>query len=89
MASVYRIPHADKIAHFLLMGLLAFFVALAAAEHRVHRWLFLLSAVITLEEFSQMFIATRNFSWIDLLFSLLGVVCFGWWGARLAKPKSC
>ncbi len=87
LAVLYGFPMGDKVGHFLLMGLLAFFVALAVSPQRVRIWLGLLAAGIMLEEISQAFFPSRNFSLLDLVFSLLGVVVFGWLGAWLARRR--
>ncbi len=84
---LYGFPMGDKVGHFLLMGMLAFFVALAAPPARLRFWLILLIVGIVLEEISQAFLPYRSFSLLDLFFSLLGVAVFGWLGARLARRR--
>jgi len=79
-----KIPYGDKLGHFLLMGLLAFFVNLLfkCAEFKVLKLSFLKGSVIvffviTLEEFSQIFIETRSFDLGDLGSDYLGILVFG------------
>ncbi|MCG8590060.1 MAG: VanZ family protein [Proteobacteria bacterium] len=79
-----RIPSSDKLGHFLLIGLLAYSAVVTLAPRRVAGRRFgalascgMVAAVITLEEFSQTFIATRSFSWLDLGASYAGIAAFG------------
>ena len=84
---LYRFPMGDKVGHLLLNGMLAFLVALAAGPKKAGIWLGLLAVAITLEEFSQAVLPNRTFSLLDLAFSLLGIVVFGFLGARLARGR--
>jgi len=77
------IPQGDKIGHFVMMGLLALVVNLAMGDKpccrwKIGRWAVLSGTLIvaffvTLEEFSQMFVATRTFNPLDLLADYLGM----------------
>ncbi len=85
---IRSVPGADKLGHFLLMGLLSFLlnVSLGCRSIRIAGKLFLLGSVIvialvTLEEFSQLFIRYRTFDLIDLAADYTGIWIFG----RLAR----
>ena len=78
------IPGRDTTSHFLVMGLLAFFVSLGFSSSRL--WgrrlgtigcTLLVAAVVTLEEGSQALIPTRSFALRDLLASYGGIVVAG------------
>ncbi|MCI0485170.1 MAG: VanZ family protein [Blastocatellia bacterium] len=81
---IKAIPFHDKLGHFFLMGLLSFVVALSFPGSRVRLWGFnilksslVVAGLVTLEEFSQLFIAFRSFSLADLFFDYLGIILFG------------
>ncbi len=81
---VYLIPYGDKWGHFILMGLLAFFVNLffKCEKLKIFKLSFLKGSVIiltivTLEELSQIFIDSRSFDLLDLTFDYLGILLFG------------
>ena len=87
---LHKIPGLDKAGHFLLMGLLSFFVNMVFQASRTK--IFSLNAlkgnllvflIVALEEFSQIFLVHREFSLVDLLFDLAGIILFGrlaaWW----------
>ena len=86
LAIVYEIPRADKVAHFLLYGILVLLIDLTLIrsypEHSRGRIaLFsglVLALLIGLEEFSQRLFANRTFSLVDLTASYLGVFLFSW-----------
>lgn len=78
------IPFFDKIAHFLLSGLLSFLVNLVAKAKTAKLWKirYLLGSIIvltvvTLEELSQLFLVGRTFDSGDILSSFLGIFIFG------------
>lgn len=94
-----HIPHYDKLGHFILMGILAFLSTITIAPilpyKQIKSTLIVLGGVlllIALEEYSQIFIATRTFSYADFACDFLGVVAFGWLGhfyvINLAPDKS-
>ncbi len=93
LAIVYEIPRADKIAHFLLYGILAFLIDLTLMrsypDHSRGRIaLFsglVLALLIGLEEFSQRLFADRTFSMVDLTASYLGVLLFSWIAVRARR----
>lgn len=81
---VGNVPYGDKIGHFILFGGLAFLVnlSLGARSFCLKRFSYLLGSlivllVITIEEFTQIFMRGRTFSWIDLLCGYAGVLFFG------------
>ena len=81
---LYMFPHGDKIGHLLLIGTFTFLVqqiliikqSFDIQKKRASRAAFIITILITIEEISQYFIKTRNFSIIDLLFSYLGILLF-------------
>jgi len=77
IANLYNYPDGDKLGHFLLMGSLAFGVALALPRGWKLRGLLILAGLLTLEEFSQLLFARRTFDLLDLACSLAGVTVFG------------
>ncbi len=84
------IPGGDKTGHFVLFGLMSFFLNSALDGKLINFHLlkmmkgsFILIVIITIEELSQYFIPTRTFSLLDLGASYLGVYCFG----ELSKSK--
>ena len=82
---IYKIPGGDKLGHFFLMGILSFLVNSALITKIKKRYskyilrgsLFIM-AIVTIEEFSQIFLEYRAFSVIDLLFDYLGIILFGY-----------
>jgi len=93
LGRVYEIPHADKVGHFTLYGILALLINLTffrtlPAQRR--KWVALISGLalalfIGLEEFSQQYFAERTFSLIDLSASYLGVIFFSWLAIKKNK----
>jgi len=90
------IPFADKIAHFTLVGLMAFFVNLLlnCRRFQFRKSQFLLGSVIvallfTVEEASQYFIPVRTCDVVDLMCNYLGIFVFGklalWYNDRKSK----
>lgn len=89
---LYDFPNGDKLGHFVLFGLLNFFLTfafLSRFQQNPKRFAlsagFILAAVITAEEFSQRYFSTRTFDLGDLTASLLGVFIGGWIAWRLKK----
>jgi polysaccharide biosynthesis protein VpsQ len=90
---VGNIPYGDKLGHFFLMGFLSFLVNLVFSARNVGfgkiRYLLgslIVLVVVTIEEFSQLFIRGRTFSVSDLIADFLGIFIFGEL-ARLAYHK--
>ena len=78
------IPYFDKIAHFFLMGGFSFLVnlVLRVREFSVWKFRYLLGSlivliIVTIEEFSQIFISGRAFDLGDLVADYLGIFIFG------------
>lgn len=72
------------MGHFILMGVLSFLVNLTLQGARrsiFSREVLLGSLIVTmfvvLEELTQIFIPSRTFSLVDLLFDFLGIYSFG------------
>lgn len=82
--TVHDLPYGDKALHFLLFGGLALVANLAFAS-RGRRSLaraivigsILVLIVATVEEYSNRFVARRDWSLGDLTANYLGVVCLG------------
>jgi polysaccharide biosynthesis protein VpsQ len=78
------IPYGDKLGHFFLMGGLSFLINLLL-QARIVRFgklriligSLLVLSVVTIEEFSQLFIRGRTFDWTDLVADLAGIIIFG------------
>lgn len=45
-------------------------------------------SLISVEEFSQIWIASRNFDFVDLFFDLVGIYCFGWLASFNLRTRS-
>jgi VanZ family protein len=83
------IPFGDKVGHFFMYGLLAFVMNFALkfrsfgksliSQHGAVVILMLSSA----EEFNQIFVATRTFSFLDLAANLCGVLVFTWLAVKV------
>lgn len=78
------IPYGDKIGHFVLFGVLAFLVNFTFGMRNFYfgRFGYLVSSLIvmigiTIEEFTQIFMRGRTFSWLDLFCGYAGIVVFG------------
>lgn len=94
-ALVRRVPGADKTGHFILIGLLAFFVIWAvmdvssrSSRSACIKSMLVLAAIITLEELTQLFLRFRGFSYADLAFDYLGILLFGCLAAFLQRRQS-
>jgi hypothetical protein len=81
---VAHIPGRDFTGHFLLIGLLTLTVNLALRRRRIERFgmhfqvgSLIVLPVVTLEEFSQLWISTRGFSPLDLAADYLGIWLLG------------
>lgn len=84
LSFVGNIPYGDKIGHFVLFGVLAFLVnfTFGMRSFSFGRFEYLLGSlivmiVITAEEFTQIFMRGRTFSWLDLLCGYAGILVFG------------
>lgn len=81
---VGKIPYGDKIGHFILMGTLSLLVNSVLKAKTFKIWKFgylsgslIVLAIVSLEEFSQMFIAGRSFDLSDLTTDYSGIFIFG------------
>src|SRR5690606_3735337 len=81
---LYDFENGDKLVHFILFGLLIFFITLAfiALPNRVASRVALsvgliLALIVTAEEFSQQFFSARTFDLIDLSASFVGLLVGG------------
>ena len=81
---VGNIPYGDKLGHFCLMGGFAFLLNLVLDARTIKFWKFnfllgslIVLTIVTLEEFSQIFIRGRTFDLGDLFFDYLGIFVFG------------
>ena len=86
------IPYYDKIGHFILMGILAFLAVISLVPLLPHSTskstLLVLMGVLSLiavEEYSQIFVVSRTFSWADFACDFLGVSMFGSIGYSLVN----
>ena len=93
--TTYGFPNGDKLGHFILFGLLNFFVTrafLSSSPSKSRSWVTLsvgliLALLITLEEFSQQFFSTRTFDLLDLLASYAGIVAFAFLAVYWKRPR--
>lgn len=79
-----NIPYGDKLGHFFLMGIFSLLINLSLQLRTVGfgklRYLLgsiLVFVLVTIEEFSQLFIRGRTFDLTDLLADSLGIFIFG------------
>lgn len=77
---VHSIPYGDKLIHFILIGTLAYIVNYLMDFRRFtflnRKFLLgtvLIFTIMTIEEFSQIFISTRIFDLLDLSANYLGI----------------
>jgi VanZ family protein len=92
---IYDFPNGDKLGHFILFGLLTFFITrafLSTFPSKSRSWVTLsigliLALLIGLEEFSQKFFPTRTFNLIDLLASYAGIITFAFLAFYWRKPR--
>ena len=95
ITAIYDFPNGDKLGHFILYGLLNFFITrafLSSPLSKSRGWVTLsigliLALFITLEEWSQQFFSTRTFDLIDLSASYLGLLVGGWMAYKINVPK--
>lgn len=92
LSFIERVPYGDTLGHFFLMGIFAFLVT-AVLGGRCFRFIRLrvplgavvVFAVVSIEEVSQLFIASRTFSLLDLGADFLGILSFGWLATRVYR----
>jgi len=92
---IRSIPGGDKCGHFVLMGGFAFLLnlSLSCRVLRVAGRPFLLGSMvavtlITIEEYSQRFVAYRTFDLLDLAADYAGVILFSWLAMALCKKHN-
>jgi polysaccharide biosynthesis protein VpsQ len=80
LRQVYDFPLGDKISHFVLIGFFTFLLNMALAPRMVQiagKYVLLGTVIVfvlvTLEEFSQIFLVERNFELLDLAANYLGI----------------
>lgn len=83
-------PNADKVGHFVLMGMSAFLINLTLRDRswnykrvRIPWGPLIFAILVGMEEFSQQFFSNRTASWLDFWASLAGILVIGVWGSRL------
>jgi VanZ family protein len=85
-----QFPHADLLAHAVLIGLLAFFLdgalGLRAVAGFVRVGPALVLACAAVEEYAQRFSPRRTSSWSDFAADVVGVVFFAWLAGRVYRP---
>ena len=88
-------PYADKVMHFLLFGLIAFWLnlrlrgrAIRVFQRSIPLTLLVLIVVVSADEASQILSPLRSLSLADLLSNLLGLVTFWWLSQRLLAKNS-
>ena len=82
------LPYGDKFGHLGLIGTLALLVNLAIGLKVFRGWYFgrtpillgtiIISILVILEEFSQLFLINRTFDLGDLAFDFIGIVLANW-----------
>jgi VanZ family protein len=90
-AGLRHVPFADKIFHFILMGLLAY-VVVATVPGRSPRpvlRIVLLMAVVLAEELSQLWLPDRRFELADLAADLAGISCFALLALHQPRRRRC
>lgn len=93
---LYDFENGDKLGHFILYGLLNFFITLTfirALPNRTSNWVTLsvgliLALIVAAEEFSQQFFSARTFDLIDLAASFIGLLVGGWAAWHIKKRRS-
>ena len=91
--AIYDFPNGDKVGHFILFGLLNFFIIRAflssprtADPKRVALSVSLILALlIGAEEWSQRYFSVRTVDLVDLTASYLGLIVGSWIALRIKK----
>lgn len=91
LRALYDFPNGDKVGHFILFGLLNFFIT-AAFLRTLPKWTssriavsvgLILALFVAAEEFSQQYFSARTFDLFDLAASLLGLTIGGWFARKI------
>lgn len=79
---VHKVPMGDKLMHFLILAGVCFAInsllrlrKVSVLGIPVFLGTLIVLAIATGEEFSQMWIPSRTFSWLDMLANWLGILC--------------
>ena len=91
--SLYDFPSGDKLGHFILYGILTFFITrafLSSLPSKSRSWVTLavcltLTLGVALEEWSQPYFSARTFDLVDLLASFLGVLVGCWVAFKIKR----
>lgn len=78
------VPFGDKVGHFFLMGGFSLLLNLMLCAKTIRVWRIqylkgslIVGCVVTIEEFSQIFIRGRTFDTTDLIADYAGIIIFG------------
>ncbi len=82
---INSVPFGDKVGHTIFIGTLAYLLNYALADRlvRIGHYKILLGCIIiavamTAEEFSQIWIPSRTFDFLDLAANYFGITIAGW-----------
>lgn len=91
---VREMPYGDKLGHLILMGLFSFLLNMALNCGTLRVWKIellkgslIVALIVTVEEFSQLFIRSRTFDAGDLLFDYVGIFSFGLFAQFLTRRR--
>jgi polysaccharide biosynthesis protein VpsQ len=94
LSFMHAIPFSDAVGHFILMGAMALLVNLCLRARRLKLGpvgillgSIIVAIVVTAEEFSQIFLEHRTFSWLDLGADYLGIFILGRVSLILVRTK--
>ncbi len=89
-----NIPGGDKTGHFFLMGMFSFLVNLGLLCKRIRfgnikilKGSLIVAFIVTVEEFSQIWLQYRGFDLGDLFCDYLGILCFGFIAQQVIKSN--
>jgi polysaccharide biosynthesis protein VpsQ len=85
LIALYDFPAGDKAGHFVLFGILNFFLARAALAlfpqspllRIIIKAGLILAVIVAAEEYSQNYFSHRSADWLDLAASYLGMIVAG------------
>ncbi len=88
--ALYDFPNGDKLGHFILYGMLNFFLTAAFVRALPNRTSsrvalsvgLILALAVAAEEFSQQYFSARTFDLVDLFASYVGLLIGGWLAFR-------
>ena len=87
--------HVDKVAHFLLFGLLTYSLSFAIKHRRLKLMTIniplapiIMLAATFMEECSQIVLESRTFSLLDMFANVLGVTCFGFMALAFTRRRN-